>query len=88
VPPSQFISLAQKLAKNNKPSKEDKDEKVLSSRIVIEKPFGKDLESAKKMMKAISEAGWGQNELYRVDHFLGIESVSTTPFVLIYQTVK
>lgn len=77
VPPSQFTSLAQKLSANNKSSsKEGDDSKVLSSRLVIEKPFGKDLESSKKMMKDIKEAGWEEQEVYRVDHFNGLEVVS------------
>jgi glucose-6-phosphate 1-dehydrogenase len=77
VPPSQFTSLAQMLAKNNKPNSDNKaNTKTLSSRLVIEKPFGKDSESCQKMMKDIAEAGWEQKEIYRVDHFAAIETVS------------
>jgi glucose-6-phosphate 1-dehydrogenase len=67
------------LAKNNKPSSDKQQKsntKVLSSRLVIEKPFGKDSESSKEMMKSISEAGWREEEIYRVDHFAAIETVS------------
>ena len=72
------------LAKNNKPSsdKEQKSNtKVLSSRLVIEKPFGKDSDSCHEMMKSISDAGWKEEEIYRVDHFAAIETVSTTPLI-------
>jgi glucose-6-phosphate 1-dehydrogenase len=65
------------LAKNNKPNSDNKaNTKTLSSRLVIEKPFGKDSESCQKMMKDIAEAGWEQKEIYRVDHFAAIETVS------------
>lgn len=66
VPPSQFTSLSQMLAKNNKTG--------TSNRLVIEKPFGKDTESCKEMMAAIT-ADWGEDEIYRIDHFLGEEMV-------------
>lgn len=82
VPPSQFTSLAQKLSANNKPSSDGDSDKVLSSRLVIEKPFGKDLESSKKMMKDIKEAGWKEEEVYRVDHFNGLEVVKQLPYLL------
>jgi len=65
------------LAKNNKPNSHNKaNTKTLSSRLVIEKPFGKDSEYCQKLMKDISEAGWEQKEIYRVDHFAAIETVS------------
>ena len=78
VPPSQFTSLAQMLAKNNKSTGSKSNTKTLSSRLVIEKPFGKDSESCQKMMKDITEAGWEQKEIYRVDHFAAIETASSS----------
>lgn len=66
VPPSQFTSLSEKLAKNNKTG--------LSNRLVIEKPFGKDTDSCKEMMKKIT-SDWKEDEIYRIDHFLGEEMV-------------
>lgn len=39
-------------------------------RLVIEKPFGHDLESAKKLNKQIRKA-FSENEIYRIDHYLG-----------------
>ncbi|WP_318508492.1 glucose-6-phosphate dehydrogenase [Bacillus sp. T3] len=43
-------------------------------RLVIEKPFGHDLESAKKLNKQIRTA-FSENEIYRIDHYLGKEMV-------------
>lgn len=43
-------------------------------RLVIEKPFGHDLESAKELNKQIRTA-FTENEVYRIDHYLGKEMV-------------
>jgi glucose-6-phosphate 1-dehydrogenase len=43
-------------------------------RIVIEKPFGTDLASARALNARILRAA-GENQLYRIDHFLGKETV-------------
>lgn len=75
LPPSQFTALSEKLAKNNK------TDKSLSTRLVIEKPFGKDTESCKEMMKAITK-NWEEEEIYRIDHFLGEEMVSHSVVLL------
>lgn len=39
-------------------------------RVVLEKPFGRDLESAKKLAKEL-EGYYDENEIYRIDHYLG-----------------
>ena len=43
-------------------------------RLVIEKPFGHDLESAKELNKQIRKA-FSESEIYRIDHYLGKEMV-------------
>lgn len=43
-------------------------------KIVIEKPFGYDLESAKRLNNTIKEY-FKEEEIYRIDHFLGKETV-------------
>jgi len=43
-------------------------------RIIIEKPFGNDLESANKLKKLLLET-WEENQIYRIDHYLGKETV-------------
>ena len=43
-------------------------------RLVIEKPFGHDLESAKKLNSQIRTA-FSEDEIYRIDHYLGKEMV-------------
>ncbi|WP_059105889.1 glucose-6-phosphate dehydrogenase [Shouchella shacheensis] len=44
------------------------------SRLVIEKPFGHDLSSAKKLNGEIRQA-FAEDEIYRIDHYLGKEMV-------------
>ena len=43
-------------------------------RLIIEKPFGTDLESAKELNKMISE-NFVESEIFRIDHYLGKETV-------------
>ncbi len=43
-------------------------------RIIVEKPFGTDLQSALKLNKEVL-ANWNENQIYRVDHYLGKETV-------------
>jgi glucose-6-phosphate 1-dehydrogenase len=43
-------------------------------RLVVEKPFGHDLESAKKLSQDLHEH-FDEHEVYRIDHYLGKETV-------------
>jgi glucose-6-phosphate 1-dehydrogenase len=43
-------------------------------RVVIEKPFGNDLESAKALNRDITQV-LAENQIYRIDHYLGKETV-------------
>lgn len=44
------------------------------SRIVIEKPFGQDLASAKRLNEII-RAAFAESMIFRIDHFLGMQTV-------------
>jgi len=44
------------------------------SRIVIEKPFGRDIESARALNAQIAEV-FAENQVYRIDHYLGKDTV-------------
>src|SRR5665213_3268716 len=68
VPPNSFEEIARKigdsgLAKNK-----------MQSRIVIEKPFGHDLESAKHLNNLLHTI-FNECQIYRIDHYLGKETV-------------
>jgi glucose-6-phosphate 1-dehydrogenase len=43
-------------------------------RIIIEKPFGTDLESARKLQEAVS-GSFRESQVFRIDHYLGKETV-------------
>jgi len=45
-----------------------------SSRIVLEKPVGKDLDSAREINNAVG-ACFDEDQIYRIDHYLGKETV-------------
>ena len=49
-------------------------ELVAGTRLVVEKPFGHDLESARKLAAMIHEA-FDETQLFRIDHYLGKETV-------------
>jgi len=44
------------------------------TRIVIEKPFGRDLASAKSLNRMLTEV-FSESQIYRIDHYLGKETV-------------
>ncbi|USS85895.1 glucose-6-phosphate dehydrogenase [Fructilactobacillus cliffordii] len=59
------------------------DQGVLSTnggfnRLVIEKPFGRDYESAKELNDALTSA-FHENQIYRIDHYLGKETTEAIP---------
>jgi len=66
VGPSLFGDLAQRL---NAHGLTDAD-----SRIVVEKPFGRDLPSAKALNRDLAEH-FDESQIYRIDHYLGKETV-------------
>lgn len=45
-----------------------------ASRIVVEKPFGEDLKSARMLNKLLHQS-FQEEQIYRIDHFLGKEMV-------------
>lgn len=49
------------------------------SRIVVEKPFGRDLASAQALNSLLSEV-FNEDQVYRIDHYLGKETVQNILF--------
>ncbi len=64
VPPRAALALIRTLADANL---------VDRSRIIMEKPFGTDLESAKLLNAAVHEV-FDEDQIFRIDHFLGKEA--------------
>lgn len=69
TPPSLYEVIPKALAQHNL-NCEDKGFK----RIIVEKPFGYDLESAKHLDKSIHQY-FKEEQIYRIDHYLGKETV-------------
>ncbi|KAF8238693.1 glucose-6-P dehydrogenase [Tricholoma matsutake] len=68
LPPSVFVPVSKNL-------KEHCYVKTAGiNRIIVEKPFGKDLESARELLASIKQY-WTEDETFRIDHYLGKEMV-------------
>jgi glucose-6-phosphate 1-dehydrogenase len=67
LPPSVFTEVAKGLKQNCYLE-------GATHRVVVEKPFGKDLESAREMMGAL-KSQWSEDETFRIDHYLGKDMV-------------
>jgi glucose-6-phosphate 1-dehydrogenase len=65
IPPSMFPTVVQRL-------KEARCEQ--SARVVVEKPFGRDLESARSLNETLHQV-FPESAIYRIDHYLGKEAV-------------
>jgi glucose-6-phosphate 1-dehydrogenase len=65
VPPSAFASVIGLLGQTKLSER---------SRVIIEKPFGTDLASARELTKVVHSV-FTESQVFRIDHFLGKESV-------------
>ncbi len=70
VAPRFFGEIVNQLGKAGMVSQEDGH----WNRVVIEKPFGHDLESAEKLNRDIKQV-LAENQIFRIDHYLGKETV-------------
>jgi glucose-6-phosphate 1-dehydrogenase len=65
IPPTAFPTITQALANVGLNRR---------GRVVVEKPFGRDLESARELNRVLHEA-FPEDRIFRIDHYLGKESV-------------
>lgn len=65
VPPSLMQTVVQNLADTGL---------TKGSAVVIEKPFGRDLESSRQLNECLLDV-WEEQSIFRIDHFLGKEEV-------------
>ena len=66
VPPSAFLPMAQALGAAGLVN--------AGTKLIIEKPFGSDLASARELNEGLHKA-FDESQIYRIDHFLGKEAV-------------
>jgi len=71
VPPDSIFEIVTNIGKSGL-NKQVSDRSW--TRIILEKPFGHDLESALKLNKNVSRC-FSEKQIYRIDHYLGKESV-------------
>jgi glucose-6-phosphate 1-dehydrogenase len=65
IPPSMFASVVQGLAKSGCAE---------NARVIVEKPFGRDLASAQALDRTLHEV-FAEPAIFRIDHYLGKEAV-------------
>ena len=65
IPPSLFETVIEGLAAANLNT---------DARVIVEKPFGRDLASARELNK-VAHAAFPEDSIFRIDHFLGKEAI-------------
>src|SRR5579863_1698363 len=65
IPPSMFPVVVRGLAKSGC---------ATNARVIVEKPFGRDLVSARKLNETLHQA-FPEENIFRIDHYLGKEAV-------------
>jgi glucose-6-phosphate 1-dehydrogenase len=72
TPPSSFPGIVKNLGKAGLAKPQDPSKNW--TRVVIEKPFGRDLESARELNRVVTGV-FDEDQVYRIDHYLGKETV-------------
>lgn len=67
LPPSVFVGVSEQVKKHLYSAD-------CANRVIVEKPFGRDLESSCRLSAALA-ALFREEEIYRIDHYLGKEMV-------------
>jgi glucose-6-phosphate 1-dehydrogenase len=70
TPPQLFANVTEKISKNGLGKQENGNWR----RFIYEKPFGRNLESAKSLNEDLLKI-LNENQIYRIDHYLGKETV-------------
>src|SRR5262249_42340912 len=71
TPPTSFPPILEQLGKEGMINR---DGERPFTRIIVEKPFGTDLDSARKLNREVQTVAQ-ENQIYRIDHYLGKETV-------------
>lgn len=72
TPPGVFAPIIENLGKCG--LAQHKVQGELAAKVIIEKPFGRDLNSARELNQVISD-NFQEKQVYRIDHYLGKETV-------------
>src|SRR5262249_7714031 len=71
--PSYFATIARQL-KSAGLLEVSRGQSRATSRVIVEKPFGRDLQSARELNSALLEC-MKEEQIFRIDHYLGKETV-------------
>lgn len=71
VPPQEYVPIVKNLGEAGLARYKSKKSWI---RIIIEKPFGRDLESARELNRSVTRY-YHEDQIYRIDHYLGKETV-------------
>ncbi|MGH7627984.1 MAG: glucose-6-phosphate dehydrogenase [Gemmatimonadales bacterium] len=74
LPPSTYRAAIVHLSESGLAQRLADPERRPWVRIIVEKPFGRDLESARALNQMIAER-FAEHQVYRIDHYLGKEAV-------------
>jgi glucose-6-phosphate 1-dehydrogenase len=74
TPPDVFDDIICCLGEREMAFKRDNPDSKIWHRIIIEKPFGRDLKSAKHLNDLLHKY-FGEEQVFRIDHYLGKETV-------------
>lgn len=77
TPPALYADIGTQLGKAGLSRQPSSDQGF--SRIVIEKPFGRDLETSRALSHALGKY-FKEEQIYRIDHYLGKETVQNVLF--------
>lgn len=72
TPPTVFADIIENLGSSGLADHERKGKRA--AKVIIEKPFGRDLESARDLNRTLAHH-FEENQVYRIDHYLGKETV-------------
>ena len=70
IPPSEFGTVASQLARSGC---------AKDARVIVEKPFGRDLASAQELNRTLQQF-FPESAIFRIDHYLGKESVQNLQY--------
>ena len=65
IPPALFAAVIEQL---------DRSRLAVGARVIVEKPFGRDLASARELNR-VARAVFPEDAIFRIDHFLGKEAI-------------
>jgi glucose-6-phosphate 1-dehydrogenase len=75
TPPSEYAPLTRNIGAAGLAKRALRDERVSPwTRVIIEKPFGRDLQSAREL-NALVHLVFAERQIFRIDHYLGKETV-------------